>query len=373
MEEEYYQVLGVDRSASQDDIKKAYRKMALKYHPDRNPGNKEAEHIFKKAAEAYGVLGDTEKKRRYDQFGMDGLRGTETRGYSTFEDIFDAFGDIFGGGSIFEDFFGGGRGRGRTARRGTSLKCDIEVDFKEIATGVEKKIELTRKEICDACRGTGAREGTHPVNCPYCRGRGEVQQSQGFFTLRTTCPKCHGNGKIIESPCSRCGGSGRYPKRTTISIQIPAGVDDGTRLRLTGQGESGENGAPPGDLYCDIHVKPHPIFKRHGNNVICEVPITFAQATLGCAIDVPTLVGNVIQVKIPKGTQNSEVIPIRGEGFPNIHGYGRGDLLVQVSVEVPTKMTSKQEELLREFAEIEKKNVSPKQKRFFEKMKNIFE
>lgn len=372
MTEDFYQVLGVDRNASEEDVKKAYRKMAMKYHPDRNPGNKEAEQIFKKAAEAYGILGDSEKRKIYDQYGIDGLRGTETRGYSTMEDIFDAFGDIFGGGSIFEDFFGGGRSRGRSARRGTSLKCDIEVDFKEIATGVEKKIELTRREICDTCRGTGAKEGTSPINCPYCRGRGEVQQSQGFFTLRTTCPKCHGSGKVIESPCTKCGGSGRYPKRAVISIQIPAGVEDGTRLRLTGQGEPGENGASPGDLYCDIHVIPHPIFKRQGNDVLCEVPITFAQAALGHTIDVPTLKGNIIQVKIPKGIQNNEVIPIRGEGFPNMHGYGRGNLLVQVIVEVPTKMTSRQEELLREFAEIEKKNASPRQKKFFEKMKSFF-
>jgi molecular chaperone DnaJ len=372
MAEDFYQVLGVDRNTSEEDIKKAYRKMAMKYHPDRNPGNKEAEQIFKKAAEAYGILGDSEKRKIYDQYGIDGLRGTETRGYSTMEDIFDAFGDIFGGGSIFEDFFGGGRSHGRAARRGTSLKCDIEVDFKEIATGVEKKIELTRREICDTCRGTGAKEGTSPINCPYCRGKGEVQQSQGFFTLRTTCPKCHGSGKVIESPCTKCGGSGRYPKRAVISIQIPAGVEDGTRLRLTGQGEPGGNGAAPGDLYCDIHVIPHPIFKRQGNDVLCEVPITFAQAALGHTIDVPTLKGNIIQVKIPKGIQNNEVIPIRGEGFPNMHGYGRGNLLVQVIVEVPTKMTSRQEELLREFAEIEKKNASPRQKKFFEKMKSFF-
>lgn len=372
MEEDFYKVLGVDRNASAEEIKKAYRKIALKYHPDRNPGNKEAEQIFKKAAEAYGVLGDSDKRRKYDQFGMDGLRGTETHGYSTFEDIFDAFGDIFGGGSIFEDFFGGGRGRGKAGRRGASLKCDIEVDFKDVAVGVEKKIELTRREVCDTCRGTGAREGTSPVTCPYCRGKGEVQQSQGFFTLRTTCPKCHGNGKIIESPCTKCGGSGRYPKKSIISIQVPPGVEDSTRLRLSGQGEPGENGAPPGDLYCDIHVKPHPIFKRQGDDVICEVPIPFAQAALGCTIDVPTLTGNIIQVKIPKGTQNNEVVPIRGEGFPNLHGYGKGNLLVQVIVEVPTKMTPRQEELLREFAELEKKNVSPRQKKFFEKMKNFF-
>lgn len=372
MEEDFYKILGVDRNASGEEIKKAYRKIALKYHPDRNPGNKEAEQIFKKAAEAYGVLGDSDKKRKYDQFGLDGLKGTGAPGYSTFEDIFDAFGDIFGGGSIFEDFFGGGRARGKAARKGASLKCDIEVDFKDVATGVEKKIELTKREVCDVCRGTGARDGTSPVACPYCRGKGEVQQSQGFFTLRTTCPKCHGAGKIIESPCTKCGGSGRCPKKSIISIQVPPGVEDSTRLRLTGQGEPGENGAPAGDLYCDIHVKPHPIFKRQDDDVICEVPVPFAQAALGCTIDVPTLTSNIIQVKIPKGTQNNEVIPIRGEGFPNLHGYGKGNLLVQVIVEVPTKMTSRQEELLREFAELEKKNVSPRQKKFFEKMKDFF-
>ena len=372
MEEDLYKILGVDRNASGEEIKKAYRKIALKYHPDRNPGNKEAEQIFKKAAEAYGILGDSDKKRKYDQFGMDGLRGTETRGYSTFEDIFDAFGDIFGGGSVFEDFFGGGRARGKAARKGASLKCDIEVDFKDVAAGVEKKIELTKREICDVCRGSGARTGTSPVACPYCRGKGEVQQSQGFFTLRTTCPKCHGAGKIIESPCAKCSGSGRYPKKSIISIQVPPGVEDSTRLRLTGQGEPGENGAPSGDLYCDIHVKPHSIFKRQGDDVVCEVPVPFAQAALGCTIDVPTLTSNIIQVKIPRGTQNNEVVPIRGEGFPNLHGYGKGNLLVQVIVEVPTKMTPRQEELLREFAELEKKNVSPRQKKFSEKMKGLF-
>lgn len=372
MEEDLYKILGVDRNSSGEEIKKAYRKIALKYHPDRNPGNKEAEQIFKKAAEAYGILGDPDKKRKYDQFGMDGLRGTETRGYSTVEDIFDAFGDIFGGGSIFEDFFGGGRSRGKAARRGASLKCDIEVDFKDVATGVEKKIELTKREVCDVCHGSGARAGTSPVTCPYCKGKGEVQQSQGFFTLRTTCPKCHGAGKMIESPCAKCSGSGRYPKKSIISIQVPPGVEDSTRLRLTGQGEPGENGAPPGDLYCDIHVKPHSIFKRQGDDVVCEVPVPFAQAALGCTIEVPTLTSNIIQVKIPRGTQNNEVVPIRGEGFPNLHGYGKGNLLVQVIVEVPTKMTSRQEELLREFAELEKKNVSPRQKKFFEKMKGLF-
>jgi len=371
MEEDYYKILGVDRNANAEEIKKAYRKMALKYHPDRNPGNKEAEHTFKKAAEAYGVLSDPEKRKLYDQYGLEGLKGTSTRGYSNFEDIFDAFGDIFGGGSIFEDFFGMGRSRGGGAKKGASLKCDVEIDFKDVAQGIDKKIELMRRDVCEACRGTGAREGTSPVSCPYCRGRGQVQQSQGFFMIRSTCPKCRGEGKIIDSPCKKCGGRKMYPRKASISVRIPAGIEDGTRLRLVGQGEPGENGAPHGDLYCDVHVKPHPLFQRRGDDVLCEVPINFTQAALGGVVEVPTLSGKVIQVKIPKGTQNNEIIPIRGEGFPNVHKYGKGNLLVQVEVEVPTKMSSRQEELLREFAELEKKHVSPKQKKFFDKMKKL--
>jgi molecular chaperone DnaJ len=371
--EDYYNVLGVERNANQDDVKRAYRKLALKYHPDKNQGNKEAEEKFKVAAEAYEVISDPAKRQRYDQYGHEGLRGGDARGFGNFEDIFDAFGDIFGGGGgggIFEDFFGGGRRQ--TEKRGASLRCDIALEFKEIATGVEKTIEITKRDFCEECRGTGARKGTSPVSCPYCKGKGEIHQRQGFFTIRTACPKCRGGGKIIETPCKKCSGHGVYPKKSNIKVQVPAGIDDGARLRVTGQGESGANGAPPGDLYCDIHIKPHSIFKRHDYDIICEFPITFSQAALGCEIEVPTILGKMRKVRIPAGMQSDEIISVKGEGFPNVRGYGVGNMLVHVVVETPTKLTPRQEELLIEFAESEHKNVTPKSKSFFQKVKKLF-
>ena len=373
--EDYYNVLGVERNAGQDDIKRAYRKLALKYHPDKNQGDKEAEEKFKIAAEAYEVISDPEKRQRYDHYGHEGLRGGDARGFGNFEDIFDAFGDIFGGGGgggggIFEDFFGGGRRQ--TEKRGASLRCDIALDFKEIATGIEKTIEITKRDFCEECRGTGARKGTSPVSCPYCKGKGEIHQRQGFFTIRTTCPKCQGGGNIIETPCKKCSGHGVYPKKSNIKVQVPAGIDDGSRLRVTGQGESGANGAPPGDLYCDIHINPHSIFKRQDYDIICEFPITFTQAALGCEIEVPTILGKMRKVRIPAGMQSDEIIPVKGEGFPNVRGYGVGNMLVHVIVETPNKLTPRQEELLREFAESEHKNVTPKAKSFFQKVRKLF-
>jgi molecular chaperone DnaJ len=372
--EDYYNVLGVERNASQDEVKRAYRKLALKYHPDKNQGNKQAEEKFKVAAEAYEVISDPDKRRRYDQYGHEGLRGGDARGFGNFEDIFDAFGDVFGGGggggSIFEDFFGGG---GRQAeKRGASLRCDIAIDFKDVATGIEKTIEITKRDFCEECRGTGARKGTSPVSCPYCKGKGEIHQRQGFFTIRTTCPKCQGNGKIIETPCGKCSGHGVYPKKSNIKVQVPAGIEDGSRLRVTGQGESGANGAHPGDLYCDIHIKPHSIFKRQDYDIICEFPITFTQAALGSEIEVPTILGKMRKVRIPAGMQSDDIISVKGEGFPHVRGFGVGNLLVHVVVETPTKLTPRQEELLREFAESEHKNVTPKTKSFFQKVKKLF-
>ncbi len=373
--EDYYNVLGVERNASQDDVKRAYRKLALKYHPDKNQGNKQAEEKFKVAAEAYEVISDPDKRRRYDQYGHEGLRGGDARGFGNFEDIFDAFGDIFGGGggggSIFEDFFGGG-GRRQAEQRGASLRCDIAIDFKDVATGIEKTIEITKRDFCEECRGTGARKGTSPVSCPYCKGKGEIHQRQGFFTIRTTCPKCQGNGKIIETPCGKCSGHGVYPKKSNIKVQVPSGIEDGSRLRVTGQGESGANGAHPGDLYCDIHIKPHSIFKRHDYDIICEFPITFTQAALGSEIEVPTILGKMRKVRIPAGMQSDDIISVKGEGFPHVRGFGVGNMLVHVVVETPTKLTPRQEELLREFAESEHKNVTPKTKSFFQKVKKLF-
>ena len=374
--EDYYNVLGVDRDAGPDDIKRAYRKLALKYHPDKNQGNKEAEEKFKIAAEAYEVISNPDKRRRYDQYGHEGLRGGDARGFGNFEDIFDAFGDIFGGGgggggSIFEDFFGGG-GRRQAEKRGASLRCDIAIDFKDVATGIEKSIEITKRDFCEECRGTGARKGTSPVSCPYCKGKGEIHQRQGFFTIRTTCPKCQGNGKIIETPCGKCSGHGVYPKKSNIKVQVPAGIEDGSRLRVTGQGESGANGAHPGDLYCDIHIKPHSIFKRQDYDIICEFPITFTQAALGSEIEVPTILGKMRKVRIPAGMQSDDIISVKGEGFPHVRGFGVGNMLVHVVVETPTKLTPRQEELLREFAESEHKNVTPKAKSFFQKVKKLF-
>ena len=375
--EDYYVVLGVKRDASQDDVKRAYRKLALKYHPDKNQGDKKAEEKFKVAAEAYEVISDPEKRKRYDQYGHEGLRGGDARGFGNFEDIFDAFGDIFGGGgggggSIFEDFFGGGGGRRQAEKRGASLRCDIAIDFKDVATGIEKSIEITKRDFCEECRGTGARKGTSPVSCPYCKGKGEIHQRQGFFTIRTTCPKCQGNGKIIETPCGKCSGHGVYPKKSNIKVQVPAGIEDGSRLRVTGQGESGANGAHPGDLYCDIHIKPHSIFKRQDYDIICEFPITFTQAALGSEIEVPTILGKMRKVRIPAGMQSDDIISVKGEGFPHVRGFGVGNMLVHVVVETPTKLTPRQEELLREFAESEHKNVTPKAKSFFQKVKKLF-
>lgn len=369
-DKDYYSILEVERNASHEDIKKAYRKMALKYHPDRNPGNKEAEEYFKKAAEAYEVLGDQEKRQRYDTYGREGLKGYDIHGFTNFDDIFEHFSDIFGG-SIFEEFFGT-RTRRRAARKGPSLRVDIDIDLREVATGVEKTINLNRREYCDVCGGSGLKPGTSATTCSHCRGKGETQQTQGFFTFRSTCPKCGGHGKVIESPCYRCNGQGRIAKRAQVAVQVPPGIEDGVRLRVAGQGEPGENGAPRGDLYCDIHVRPHPLFQREGSHLICELPISLTQAALGYELDMPTLKGATAKLRIPRGTQNGDVITLKGEGLPSMQSWGKGDLLVRIVVEVPTRLTARQEELLREFAELENKNQNPKWKNFWQKVKEYF-
>jgi molecular chaperone DnaJ len=353
---DYYELLGVPRTASLDDIKKAFRKLALKYHPDRNPDNKqEAEKKFKEIAEAYEVLSDTDKRASYDRFGHEGLSGYTSRGFASSEDIFDAFGDIFEGDSVFSSLFGGGSSR-RRKQHGNHLRVELTILFKESATGTEKTINLKRNELCDECGGSGAKRGSPPVTCPVCKGRGEVQQGAGFFTIRTICPQCGGSGKIIKQHCPVCQGGGRVRKEREIKIKIPAGIEDGTRMRVGGEGEPSQDGSVRGDLYCDIFVAPDHIFDRHYNDVVCEMPVSFTQATLGAEITVPTLSSNV-KMTIPPGTQNGQVFRLKNIGFPDMHSRKqRGHQLVRVIIDVPRNVSADQKELLNKFAATE--NIS---------------
>lgn len=371
---DYYEVLGVAKNSSADEIKKAYHKLALKHHPDRNPGDKEAEEKFKEAAEAYGVLQDAEKRKQYDQYGHEGPMGFGGgQGFNNVEDIFSAFSDIFGG-SIFGDMFGQGGGRAGTrtrGRRGASLRCSITLEFADVVDTVEKVISLRRNEACETCHGSGAKAGTSPATCQQCAGAGVVMTSAGFFSMRSACPRCQGRGEVITDPCAKCHGSGRVAKEREITIKIPPGIEDGMTLRVAGEGEAGENGAPPGDLLCDVHIKPHPLFKRAGADVYLVLPVGFAQAALGATVEVPTLKGKA-DFKIARGTQSGQVLRMRGEGFPKLDGYGKGDQLVEIAIEVPAKLTKDQEKLLRDFAETEEQNISPERKSFLDKVKKMF-
>jgi molecular chaperone DnaJ len=363
---DFYEVLGVDRNATDGDIKSAYRKKALENHPDRNPGDTEAETRFKEAAEAYEVLRNPETRRQYDLYGHAGLRGANVRGFSGFEDIFAAFSDIFSGGSIFEDLFGMG---GRRVRKGPSLKCRIRIDFHGMARGVEKVIELSRHTHCTECAGSGAAAGSSRSTCSTCGGAGQVVQSQGFFSLRTTCPQCHGEGSIIEDPCKKCKGTGRVKEKKDLSIGIPAGIESGQTLILEGEGEPGPPGGVSGDLHCLIEVEPHEFFQRHSLDVVCQVPVPYPVIVLGGEIEVPTLEGP-ISLKIPKGTPSGKILRVRGRG---IEWDGRrGDQLVSVYVDVPRKVTRRQKELLKELGEIDNKNVSPERKSFLGALKRMF-
>jgi molecular chaperone DnaJ len=366
---DYYEVLGVGKSASADDIKRAYRRLAVKYHPDKNPGNKEAEARFKECAEAYEVLSDPEKRQRYDQLGHDGLRGMGMHDYSRMdvEDIFSMFG--------LDDFLSGifgGRGR-RTGRqagptRGYDLETTVELTLGEIAQGTEKTIEFTRQDVCPECNGGGSARGAPPGRCPACGGSGQIARGGGFFQMVSTCPQCRGSGKIITDPCRQCAGTGRVPKKRVVNIKIPPGVHEGQGIRVADEGEPGHYSGPRGDLYCYVRVKPHEFLERDGNDLVAVASISFTQAAIGATIDVPSLNGNK-QLKIPPGTQYGSVFRIKGQGLPDIRTGRAGDQLVQIVIETPTKLTARQEELLREFAEIENKNVSPKAKSFFEKLK----
>jgi len=357
---DYYEVLGITRESGEVEIKAAYRKMALKYHPDRNPGDKEAEEMFKEAAEAYDVLRDAEKRQLYDRFGHEGLANQGFRGFNGFDDIFSNFGDIFEG--IFG--FGGGGGRSR-ARQGKSLRYDLELSLEEAFHGKEAEISFQRLEGCPTCNGSGAKPGTQPETCGTCQGRGQVIRSQGFFQVSSTCPACHGQGEIISQPCPECGGGGKIRVEKEIQVKIPAGVDTGSQLRLRGEGESGENGGPPGDLFVVIHVKEHDFFARKDDDLICQIPISFVQATLGDTISIPLLgEEKEHEFTIPKGTQPDEIIKVPGKGMISLRGFRkRGDLYVKIVVKIPEKLNPRQTELLKEFAQTEGLKLSEKKKK----------
>jgi molecular chaperone DnaJ len=368
---DYYEVLGVGKNASADDIKRSYRRMAMKYHPDKNPGDKKAEANFKECAEAYEVLSDAEKRRRYDQFGHDGLRGAGMHDFSRMnvEDIFSMFG--------FEDFFSGiFGGRRRSSRRagptrGYDLETAVELTLNDIAKGAEKTIEFTRQDICGECNGSGCARGSKPGRCPTCGGRGQVARGGGFFQMVSTCRQCGGSGQVITNPCRKCKGTSRVPKKRVVNIKIPAGVHEGQGIRVASEGEPGRGGGPRGDLYCYVRIKPHEFLQRDGNNLIAVVPISFTQAVLGTTVDVPSLNGTQ-GLKIPSGTQYGSVFRIKGQGLPNIRTRRTGDQLVQITIETPVKLNAKQKELLREFAKSGNKSVSPQSNRFFEKLKKHF-
>jgi len=362
---DYYELLGVNRNASDEEIKKAYRKLALQYHPDRNPGNKQAEERFKETSEAYQVLSDAQKRAKYDQFGHAafGEGGPFAGGFDFTAGFEDVFGDIFG------EFFGAGTGRRRG--RGEDLRYNLTLTFEEAVSGTEKKIKIPRHGTCENCRGNGTKPGTTPQTCPTCRGRGQLNFQQGFFSVSRTCNQCHGQGTIIKDPCANCAGAGRLRKLHTLSVKIPAGVDNGSRLKLRGEGETGSVGGAAGDLYVVIQVEPHPIFVRDNTDIHCDVPISFVQAALGAEIDVPTLEGKV-KMKIPTGTQSGKIFRMKGRGVKDVQGYHQGDQHVRVIVETPAHLTARQKELLKEFAALGGEDLNPISKGFFDKMKELF-
>lgn len=364
---DYYEILQVSRTASTVEIKKAYKKMALQYHPDRTAGDAEATEKFKEAAEAYDVLGDDEKRRRYDQFGHEGVNGARSGsgGFSDVGDIFEAFGDLFEG-------FGFGRSGGgqRRRTRGADLKTTLELDLTEAALGVEKEIEIHRKAACSRCDGSGAEPGHAPETCDYCGGHGQVVQSQGFFRLQTTCPSCRGTGRVVRHKCNTCYGSGREEEQVTRRVTVPAGIDNGQHLCLRGEGDGGGANGIAGDLYIEIRVRKHPIFEREGPHLLCEIPITFTQAALGATIDVPLIDGQQ-KLEIPAGTQPGHTFLVRRKGMPDPHGGPAGDLHVTVQVVVPKKMNEDYRQLLVQMAELEQAHVHPQQKNWFERLKEF--
>ena len=369
---DYYEVLGVERTASEEEIIKAYRKLAVKFHPDKNPGDKTAEEKFKEVGEAYEVLNDSQKRAAYDQYGHAAFDPRMRSRGGGFHDPFEIFREAFGAsGSIFDDLFGGGRSDPTGPQRGSDLRYDLEISFQEAAQGCEKEVTVTKLDQCEHCHGSGREADSKVKTCPTCGGRGQVVSSRGIFSIAQTCPRCDGTGRIIENPCKVCRGAGRKERTSKIRLKIPAGVDTGARLRSAGSGEAGLRGGSAGDLYVVLHVQPHEIFQRDGDDLICDVPISFVQAALGSEIEVPTLVGKA-SVKVPAGTQNGAVFRLRGKGVKNVQGYGHGDLHVRVSIEVPTHLNAAQRAKLQEFSELCDGTVNPISQSFFEKAKNLF-
>lgn len=360
----YYEVLSVDKSADGNTIKKAYRKLAMKYHPDRNPDDKEAEAKFKECTEAYEVLSDAQKRQIYDTYGHEGLKNSGYQGPGNFEDMFSGLGDLFG------DLFGGGRSRQRRGgpQPGNDLRYDIEIDFMEAVHGVSKEVEISRRDTCWTCEGSGCRPGHKRDVCPSCHGRGQVIRSQGFFQVSSTCPQCHGEGEIVSEPCNDCHGAGLVEKRKKVSLKIPAGVDTGAQMRLRGQGEGGRRGGQPGDLYVVIHVNEHEFFKRDRQTIYCEFPVPMVQAALGCKMDVPTIHGKK-KLTIPAGSQSGERFTLKKEGIPSLRGGARGDMIVQLQVLTPTNLCPEQKKVLENFDELcEKHGQNKENEGFFTKL-----
>jgi molecular chaperone DnaJ len=369
---DYYEVLGVNKDASEEEIKKSYRKLAMKYHPDRNPDNPKAEEQFKEAKEAYEMLSDDQKRAAYDQYGHAGVEQGGPGGAGGFSSA--GFGDAFG--DIFGDIFGGGRAGGQrnNVYRGADLRYNMEISLEDAAKGTETKIRIPVQTTCETCKGSGARPGTQPVTCTTCAGHGQVRMQQGFFSVQQTCPNCHGTGKMVKEPCPTCHSAGRVKQNKTLSVKIPAGVDEGDRIRLSGEGEAGVNGGPTGDLYVVIHLKQHAIFQRDGGNLHCEMPISFTTAALGGEIEVPTLGGSA-KMKIPAETQTGGVFRLKGKGIKPLRQSDHGDLMVHVVVETPVKLTEHQKKLLREFdtsTQADAGKHSPKNKSWVDKAKDFF-
>ncbi|MES2272802.1 MAG: molecular chaperone DnaJ [Chlamydiota bacterium] len=386
---DYYATLGIAREATPEEIKKAYRKKALESHPDRNPGDPKAEALFKQISEAYEVLSDDGRRRIYDQYGEEGLKGAGPGGggggfpggFSSMEEALRTFMGAFGTGgrsggneSIFDSFFGGGgfEADGGGERRGTSKKATVKISFEEAARGIEKEIAISNYASCETCHGSGAKSKNSIKTCTTCQGKGQIYQNRGFFSMSSTCPHCNGAGQVITDPCKTCSGAGRIKEKQRIKIRIPAGVDNGMRLKMSGHGDAGESGGPAGDLYVYIEVEAHPAFQREGDDVYLELPITFTEAALGCKKEVPTPLGETCRIQIPEGTQSGKLLRLSGKGFPNVHGQGQGDLLIRTTVETPIKLSEKQKNLLRSLEELETPQNNPRKGGFLDKIKVFF-